>query len=161
MPRRLRRVATLQTVPLPTKGSSTVQGTVGSCAVAGGLPAELLTRTRSMGYIAGGVAYRWLPLTAPKRATHCSTPWCVSTRYETSTVRAHGAPHFAQAPSALVPARMHGSTSRSGNVAKWAALTACVGNGPDVAEIGAGRNDDTLRPHPLQALILPGTFIRR
>ena len=30
MPRRLRRVATRQTVPLPTKGSSTVQGTFGA-----------------------------------------------------------------------------------------------------------------------------------
>ena len=30
MPRRLKRVATRQTVPLPTKGSSTVQGTVGA-----------------------------------------------------------------------------------------------------------------------------------
>ena len=43
------------------------------------------------------------------------------------TTRTHVAPHFAQAPSALVPARMHGSTNRSGNVAKWAADTPCVG----------------------------------
>ena len=39
-----------------------------------------------------------------------------------STTRPHPAPHSGQQPRSDVPARMHGSTSFSGNVAKWAPL---------------------------------------
>lgn len=37
-----------------------------------------------------------------------------------SVTRSHGLPQKGQQPSALVPARIHGSTSSGGKVAKWA-----------------------------------------
>src|SRR5207237_3408063 len=40
----------------------------------------------------------------------------------TSTIRREGAPQREQQPPPLLPARMQGSTRRSGNVAKWARL---------------------------------------
>jgi hypothetical protein len=40
----------------------------------------------------------------------------------------NGAPQIEQQPCADVPARMHGSTSRGGNVAKCAPLNGAVGS---------------------------------
>ena len=40
--------------------------------------------------------------------------------YRVQTCRCQARPHLGQQPAALVPARMQGSTNRSGKVAKWA-----------------------------------------
>ena len=58
-------------------------------------------------------------LPAPLPYSECGAITVAGVR---STTRSHGAPQTLQQPRADVPARMHGSTSAGGNVAKCAPL---------------------------------------
>src|SRR5690606_19548348 len=113
---RPRRSATSKVVPLPAKGSRTMHLPLPS------LPSQVQVGShRSVGRLAGlhpvlSTLVGDLGSCAGSRL--CTTP-------VRSTTRFHGARQKGHA-CGDVPARMHGSTSFSGNVAKWASGNGCV-----------------------------------
>src|SRR4030095_5992764 len=118
MPTRPNRSATATVVPEPAKGSRTRHGTgsAGGQVQVGDQPSvctSTVPHVRPCGVVRAmspSAAFFAAPVVIGRGSRIDSRFIC----------RAHGAPQVGQAPRSEVPARMHGSTSFSGKVAKWA-----------------------------------------
>src|SRR4030095_5758044 len=130
------RSATRPVVPLPAKGSRTVQGITSAAQEQDGCQPRVFCSLRgrspypSFGRSVSEASYAWRLLLLAFSASPFGP---LATKAPSSTTRTHGVPHAPQQPRSLVPALMHGSTRAGGKVAKWA------------SEYGAGPRCQTLR----------------
>src|SRR6188472_1965808 len=109
------RSATRQVVPAPANGSSTVAGTTAALQAQDGCQPVVFTEVATEPRCGCAPAALLDDAEFPRMLSLFGRN-AIDVR---SIARTQGAPHCAQTPFALVPARMHGSISAGGKTAKW------------------------------------------